>query len=101
MAKKVRNRELGRLQNSLGKIPDNTFKIAMVHFPPIDEEGNENLITDLMTKHGIDLCVFGHLHAVAGKPVGADCTIGKTRYVLASSDYIGFSPLFLHRPWIV
>lgn len=93
--KKVRNRELTRLELSLCKIPDNTFKIAMVHFPPIDEDGNENVLTNIMSNFKIDLCVFGHLHAVTGRPAGVDIVIGTTRYVLVSADFVGFSPLLL------
>ena len=90
---KIRKRELDRLDISLSKISrSSTIKIAMVHFPPIDEEGNSNEITNLMTRKKIDICVYGHLHSVGGKPKGSDCVIDKTRYVLTSSDFLNFYP---------
>lgn len=93
---KIRKRELDRLEISLSKIPNSsTTKIAMVHFPPIDENGNNNEITDIMTRNKIDICVFGHLHSVAGTPKGSDCVIDKTRYVLTSADFLNFEPRIL------
>jgi predicted phosphohydrolase len=89
---KVRKREITRLENSLKTLPKGHYKVVMTHFPPICEEGKENFITDMMTKYGVDLCVFGHIHSATGSPVGSDCTIGKTRYVLTSADWIDFVP---------
>jgi len=92
---KIRRRELNRLKSGLKALPDNKYKIAMVHYPPIDENGKKNHLTDLMTKYGVDLCVFGHIHAAQGSPIGADCTIGKTRYKLTTCDWLDFIPVNL------
>lgn len=88
---KIQKREINRLDASLSKI-SSPFRVAMVHFPPIDENGNSNEITDLMTRNNIDICVYGHLHSVSGKPKGTDCVIDKTRYVLTSADFLNFYP---------
>ncbi|MCD8349238.1 MAG: metallophosphoesterase [Planctomycetaceae bacterium] len=93
---KIRARELERLRLSLSGLPKDAgyFRIAMLHYPPISEDGQPTVITSLIDEFDIDLCVFGHVHALLpGNPPGADIVIGKTRYVLAASDYLGHAPL--------
>lgn len=95
---KVRERELGRLALSLGKIPkDGRVKVALTHFPPLGDDGGATAITELVNSFGIDLCVFGHVHALpeGGAPPGADVEIGGTRFVLASSDFLNHTPKYL------
>lgn len=88
---KVRKREYKRLENSLASIPEGVkHRIAMIHFPPIDDEGNPNFLTELMTQYKVDTCIFGHLHSVAGNPKGSDCVINETRYRLVSCDFLNF-----------
>ena len=86
---KIRNKELSRLRFSLSKMPtDAKIKIALVHYPPIDENGTENILTEIMSEFHIDLCVFGHLHNIQKPKFGSDCVIGNTRYVLSSCDWL-------------
>jgi len=86
---KIRNKELSRLRFSLSQIPsDAEIKIALVHYPPIDENGTENILTEIMSEFHIDLCVFGHLHNIQKPKFGSDCVIGNTRYVLSSCDWL-------------
>lgn len=94
---KIRARELVRLENSLASLPgDTVLRVAMTHFPPLGEDGLPTPVTDIISRHDIDICVFGHIHAHPGhKRPGADTIIGKTRYVLASSDFLGHTPLLL------
>ncbi len=94
---KIRARELIRLENSLASLPKQAeLRIAMTHFPPLGEDGEATPITDTIGKYDIDLCVFGHIHAVAARPrKGEDMVIGKTRYVLASTDVLGHRPKLL------
>lgn len=92
---KIRARELGRLSGSLSQLPrDAALRIAMTHFPPLGEDGAPTEITDLIGRFDIDICVFGHVHALTDSPhPGADIVIGKTRYVLAASDHLAHAPL--------
>jgi uncharacterized protein len=93
-AEEVRARELDRLRQSLAALPsDAGLRIAMVHHPPLGSDGRATPITAILDEHRIDLCVFGHLHSLGSIPrPGADCTIGRTRYLLVSCDWIGFAP---------
>lgn len=94
---KIRTRELERLGASLGSIPEGCrFRVAMLHFPPIGEDGAPTPITDLIDRFSIDLCVFGHIHGKTDRTrPGEDIVIGKTRYVLTSCDHLDFKPLLL------
>jgi len=94
---KMRKREIERLEFSLKQISDDTYKIAMVHYPPYAEDGRATPITKIMTKYNIRNCVFGHLHSVQGNPKTANWMIDKTSYHLVSSDYIDFTPKLVMR----
>lgn len=94
---KIRARELGRLETSLAGLPaDAVLRIAMTHYPPIGEDGLPTLVTDVIGRFAIDICVFGHVHAPrdTARP-GEDTIIDGTRYVLASSDHLRHAPLLL------
>lgn len=94
---KIRARELGRLEASLAGLPaDAGLRIAMTHYPPIGEDGHPTIVTDLIGRFDIDICVFGHVHAPRDEArPGEDILIDGTRYVLASSDHLKHTPLML------
>jgi predicted phosphohydrolase len=93
-AEKIRERELNRLRLSLQALKDAPLKIAMTHFPPVGSDGQPTEITSLIAEYGIDLCVYGHLHAIKPDPLpGTDCEIAGVRYLLTSCDWLGFRPL--------
>ncbi len=87
-------RELNRLELSLGRLPRQArHRLAMVHYPPVGSDGEPSRASAIMTEHGIDCCVFGHLHALGpGHRLGADCVLDGTRYLLVSGDWVGFEP---------
>ncbi len=87
---KIRKREIERLRLSLSRLPqDADQRIVLTHFPPLGDNGKPSHITDIISEFHVDLCVFGHLHALGSIPrPGADCRIGKTRYVLTSCDWL-------------
>ncbi len=96
-AEKLRARELLRLELSLSKLPDDAkLRVAMVHFPPLGSDGQPTPITERMSEHRIDLCVYGHMHSLGDQErPGADCVIDGTRYILTSCDWLDFQPLCL------
>lgn len=92
---KIFTRELLRLEASLSQLDKKaSVKIAMTHYPPIGKELNPSRASHLLQKHGVDICVFGHLHNVKkdalpfGRSNGVD-------YKLTSADYLDFKPLKL------
>ena len=94
---KIRARELGRLEASLASLPgDAALRVAMTHYPPLGEDGGPTAVTDIIARHRIDICVFGHVHSHPGRGrPGEDIVLNGTRYVLASSDFLGHMPLRL------
>ena len=91
---KIVERELRRLELSLSRMPDGVEqRVAMVHHPPVGSDGEPSRASEIVARHHIDLCVFGHLHALGPRPrPGADCVVDGTRYVLVSADWVGFEP---------
>lgn len=98
-AEKIRAREIDRLSASLRGLPRGAeITVALTHFPPLGEDGEPTPLTDLIGGFGVDFCVFGHVHGPrdpAQRRPGEDIVIGKTRYVLASGDFLGHAPKLL------
>ncbi len=94
---KIRAHELERLKLSLSGLPiDARYRVCMTHYPPLGEDGLPTVLTDCIGEYDIDLAVFGHIHAPSAESrPGEDCVIGKTRYVLASSDHVAHTPIML------
>jgi hypothetical protein len=88
---KIYLREINRLELALKQLNQNAkTKIAMVHYPPINLQLEENKVTQLLEQFGINDCVFGHLHNVTKKNLfGAKNGI---EYLLTSCDYLDFKP---------
>lgn len=89
---KIFNRELGRLDLSLSAIRENVDKkIAMIHYPPFNIDKTPNEFVDLMKKHQVHICIYGHLHAEGHKFIVEDEFYG-IQFYCVSSDYINFAP---------
>ena len=63
--------------------------IAALHYPPLYDEKDENIFTQLLEKYGVACCVFGHIHS------GGACSAfqGERRgivYKLVSCDTMDF-----------
>ena len=65
---KIFEREVGRLRLSL-EAADRLggLKIAMMHYPPLQEDGASTPFSDLLAAHGVFQTVYGHLHGAAGR----------------------------------
>ncbi|MBN1914508.1 MAG: metallophosphoesterase [Parachlamydiales bacterium] len=90
---KIFQRELMRLERSLSSLnPQAKIRIAMTHFPPIGSEMQSTPVTNLLEKFQVNICVFGHLHALQKKAplLGEKNGI---QYYLTSADYLDFIPI--------
>lgn len=87
---KIYKRELLRLEMSL-KAAEGKPVIAMTHYMPLPEGGEENEVSALLSRYQTKMCVYGHLHdrshaiAVQGEHHGI-------KYLLSSADYLQFKP---------
>jgi predicted phosphohydrolase len=94
-AKKIQNRELGRLESSLKLLPqdDAVVRILMVHFPPIAHDAAPGPITELINKYGVHFCVYGHAHAQVDPLPAMDAVVGGTRFLFTSCDWLNMTPI--------
>lgn len=93
--RKIYLRELGRMETSLGAMSRHEgFRVALVHFPPIDPSLVSTEMTALFEKYRVGAVVFGHVHRQKetdfANPFGV---LNGVRYYLASADFVNFTPL--------
>lgn len=91
---KIFNRELNRLEISLNELRDKPIdkKIVMLHYPPFNfSSGSPNEFSEIMEKHGVDICVYGHLHS-EGHQFAREGIINGVEYFLVSCDYLDMTP---------
>jgi predicted phosphohydrolase len=94
LSEQIFERELMRLEMSLSNLrPDAKFRIAMTHYPPIGADLKPSRASEILKRHRIQTCVFGHLHNI--KPVSLFGMGDGIRYELASADYLRFHPICL------
>lgn len=87
---KIYKRELLRLDASLSTIDDGvTKKIAMLHYPPFDGKLRPNDFVDVLVKHKVEMCIYGHLHA-EGLRYAVEGIINGVDFKLVSSDFLDF-----------
>lgn len=92
-AEKIFLRELGRLEISLKSInPRIKKRIIMTHYPPIGADLHDSIVSGMLEKYGVNICVFGHLHNVK-KGLELFGEHHGIHYALTSADYLNFSPL--------
>jgi hypothetical protein len=89
--RRVYARELGRLQRSLESAPTGMPRLAMLHYPPWMPGQEETAVVALLRAHGVRVCLYGHLHAMAPGtyPEGE---AGGIRYHCVSVDLVDFAP---------
>ena len=95
---KIVAREVIRLELSLAEAekiksesaPDAEI-IVFLHFPPVYGSFECEQITDVLKKHGIKRCYFGHIHSAYDVPRSFEQD-GITYYI-TSADFLEFTPL--------
>lgn len=89
---KIYKRETARLERSLASIPEGAENvIGMIHYPPFSRDRENTPFTEIFSKYGVKLVVYGHLHGdIIYDRSFEDIKIGDTRYLLTSCDFLGF-----------
>lgn len=88
-------KELRRLEESLKLFKEtHTVRIAMLHYPPIGLDKRPTVVTELLERYGVNICVFGHLHSLK-RGIELFGSLGGIKYVLTSADFLDFSPQLL------
>lgn len=88
---RIFDREVGRLRLSL-EAADRLegLKVAMMHYPPVSEDGAATPFSRLMSEHGVTYAVYGHLHGPAGRNAFSGELDG-VLYTCVACDQIRFS----------
>lgn len=91
--KKIMRREIMRLETSLDAAGDRK-KMVFLHYPPVYLKYECPEILELLKKHRVRLCCYGHIH---GKGCGFAWNGWRdgTEYKLVSADFVNFSPVKL------
>lgn len=90
---KITERETMRLCMSLESVPDNSGyseKIVFLHFPPVWSGSVCKDIIDLLHKHNVTRCYFGHIYGVYTSDVNFN--YNGIQFELISADYLDFCP---------
>ena len=90
---KIMRREIMRLEASLNAAGDRE-KLVFLHYPPVFQKYECPEILDLLQKHGVKLCCYGHIHG-KGIPAAFNGYRGCTRFQIVSADAVDFTPVKL------
>ncbi len=89
---KIYIREVSRLERSLRSLPPDACNvIGMIHYPPFSRDRENTAFTELFSKYGVKLVVYGHLHGdISYDRSYEEIIVGETRYLLTSCDFLDF-----------
>lgn len=94
---KVLLREASRLDMSIQegkKLGDNL--IVFLHYPPVMQSQKCQEIFDVLKKHDIKRCYYGHLHGESTRHSVNDAVDG-IKFSLISADFLGFCPQLVEK----
>lgn len=91
--KKIMHREIMRLEASLDSAGERE-KIVFLHYPPVFLNYECPEILELLKKHNVRLCCYGHIHGKACRCAFNGWKNG-TEYRLVSADFVNFTPVRL------
>lgn len=95
--KKILLREAGRLETSVRAAEDTGLEpVAFLHYPPIYGEFYCEEIMDVLTRHKIKRCFYGHLHGKSTSTAFNGRQDG-ILFRLISADSLRFSPLLIDK----
>jgi uncharacterized protein len=87
----ILERELTYLERGLQSIPEQVrLRIVMLHYPPFDEHLKPNEFAHVLTRHAVDIVVYGHIHVGLGSWLEGE--VDGVRYHLVSADIVNFAP---------
>lgn len=95
---KVLAREAGRLEMSISAAENAGLKpIVFLHYPPIYLTGVNEPIMEVLKKHDITECFYGHIHGKRGHACAVKGSRDGINFHLISGDYLQFVPLDISR----
>lgn len=92
---KVLLRECGRLEMSLAAAGEGE-KVVFLHYPPVTSKDVCAPILEVLYRHGVRRCYYGHLHGSAAH-FAFEGEYGGIQYRLISADRLAFTPLLVKK----
>ena len=86
---KIYLREVQRLKNSLDSSVNKKI-IAMIHYPPFNQDLSLNEFSQMLTDYKVEKCVYGHLHG-KGHKFSYEGEMEGVDYNFVASDYLDFN----------
>ena len=86
---KIVAREAARLDASLSSAGKGLEKVAFLHYPPVFGEEITPEIIDVLRKHQVRRCYYGHIHG-SGCRYALNGTYLGIEFRLISADFLGF-----------
>ena len=90
---KIMHREIMRLETSLNAAGDRK-KLVFLHYPPVFQSYRCEEILQLLKKHEMRLCCYGHIHG-KGCNFAFNGWMDGTEFRLVSADFVDFTPVRL------
>ena len=91
---KVLNREAGRLETSISAAKAQGLEpIVFLHYPPVYIHGDNEPMLEVLRRHGIKQCFYGHIHGKEKHSMAIRGVKDGIEYHLVSADYLQFLPL--------
>jgi predicted phosphohydrolase len=92
--RKILLREAGRLETSIAAAEKTSLEpVVFLHYPPFCEV-QQSPIMEVLKKHRIKRCYYGHLHAKTAEK-SFEGVLDGISFRLVSCDHIGFSPILV------
>jgi len=96
---KIYRREVHRLRLSLEQLERSGAAydrlVVALHYPPMNSRHEPSGFTELLDRHGADLCVHGHLHGPEALAFAFEGRRRRTVYHCVSADHVDMRPRLL------
>ena len=93
---KIVNREVGRLEASIGAAEKlGVTPVAFLHYPPVYDNAVCGEILEVLAQHGIRDCYFGHIHGTQAAKRAITGEYNGIKMHLISCDFAGFTPVLV------
>ncbi len=91
---KIINREAIRIEASLKAAADiEGERLLFLHYPPVFGGQELTRYLELMRRHGITRCFYGHIHGAESHKKAVTGSFGGIVFELIAADFLEFSPM--------
>ena len=90
--KKIVAREAGRVEASVVQGKKNGCEpMVFLHFPPVYRNFICREIIDVLHRHGVGRCFYGHIHSEYDMP--PSFIFEEIEFIITAADYLNFTPM--------